>query len=67
MKNSYDKKQLHLTSSNTSAIMLSAIPSHKLDNLCIATLRAIERYFELPGVREEYEEWLKEYRKQNKS
>ncbi len=66
MKPSY-KKQLQLTSSNTSAIMLSAIPTPKLDNLCIATLRAIEHYFELPGVREDYEKWLKEYGKQNKN
>ncbi|MBD5081128.1 MAG: hypothetical protein HDT44_05110 [Ruminococcaceae bacterium] len=67
MKNQYKQQRLQLVSPEVATVTLSTIPKHRLDNLCRATLHAVERYFELPGVREEYEEWLKEYRKQNKS
>lgn len=67
MKKSY-KHQLQQPTPSTATVMLSAIPKHRLDNLCRATLHAIERYFELPNVKEEYEEWLKEYkRNENKT
>lgn len=63
MKSPYKQQRLQPASPAVATVMLSAIPKHKLDNLCRVTLHAIERYFELPGIKEEYEEWLKEYRK----
>lgn len=38
---------------------LSAVPDSEMKHLARATLRAVERYFEIPCVREEYELWLK--------
>jgi hypothetical protein len=39
------------------------IPKPKADRLASATLHAVERYFEKPGVKENYEKWLVEYRR----
>lgn len=66
MKSPYKQQRLQSASPAVATVMLSAIPKHKLDNLCHATLHAIERYFEHPKVKEEYKEWLKEYRKNEK-
>lgn len=44
-------------------IDFSEVPDHLVDSLAQATLRAVERYFEIPGVREDYEKWLVEYKK----
>lgn len=38
---------------------LSAVPDSEMTHLARSTLRAVERFFETPGVQEEYEEWLK--------
>lgn len=46
------------------AIDTDKIPNYAADGFARGTLRALERFFELPGIKEEYEEWLKEYRKQ---
>lgn len=48
---------------NNIEVTPSQIPTHIVDNVARATLHAVERYFQQPGVQEEYEEWLKEYRK----
>lgn len=45
------------------AVKLSEIPPHRVDTLASATLHAVERFFALPGVQEDYEKWLVEYRK----
>lgn len=42
---------------------VSKIPESEADHLARATLRAVMRYFEIPGVKEDYEKWLVEYRK----
>lgn len=42
---------------------ISKIPEHEVDHLARATLRAVTRYFEIPGVKEDYEKWLKGYKK----
>ncbi len=39
------------------------MPNNVMNGLARATLRAVERYFEIPGVKEDYEKWLVEYRK----
>ena len=39
------------------------VPNNVINGLARATLRAVERYFEIPGVKEDYEKWLVEYRK----
>lgn len=46
---------------------ISKIPKHEADHLARATLRAVKRYFELPGVKKEYEKWLVEYRKRKEA
>lgn len=59
-------KTVVVTSSNAS-IDTSEIPNYAMDGFARGTLRALERFFELPGIQEEYEEWLKEYQKKNES
>lgn len=54
---------VNIKHSNVS-IDTSEIPNYAMDGFARGTLRALERFFELPGIKEEYEEWLKEYRKQ---
>ena len=39
------------------------VPDNSFNGLARATLRAVERYFKIPGVKEDYEKWLVEYRK----
>lgn len=43
-----------------SQIRLEEIPQPEIDNLARATLRAIERYFEIPENKARYEKWLAE-------
>ena len=50
---------------NNIEVTPSQIPTHIVNNVARATLHAVERYFQLPGVQEEYEEWLKKYQKGN--
>ena len=45
--------------SQTAELDRSAVPDSEMTHLARSTLRAVERYFEIPGVREEYELWLK--------
>lgn len=45
------------------SVKLSEIPDHHRDRLARATLHAVERFFALPGVQEDYEKWLKDYEK----
>lgn len=47
-------------------IKVSEMPEYKLDTLARQTLHAVERFFAMPGVQEEYEKWLVEYRKEKK-
>ena len=44
----------------TAQICLEEVPQHEIDNLARATLRAIERYFEIPENKAKYEQWLAE-------
>ena len=39
------------------------VPNSDMNGYARSTLRAVERYFEIPGVKEDYEKWLVEYRK----
>lgn len=42
-------------------IQISAIPDNDMDNFALHTLHAVERFFTLPGVQEDFEKWLKDY------
>ena len=44
-------------------IELDQMPDYEMDHLCAATIKMIKRYFSLPGVQEQFEAWLVEYRK----
>lgn len=44
----------------TAQICLEEVPQHEIDNLARVTLRAIERYFEIPENKAKYEQWLAE-------
>lgn len=57
---------LVITKGNDVAVDSSEIPNYAMDGLARKTLRAVERFFSLPGVQEDYEEWLKEYQKTQK-
>lgn len=46
--------------SNSSTTCLDEIPEHEIDSLARATLRAVERYFEIPENKAKYEKWLAE-------
>ena len=39
------------------------MPTHRVDILARQTCRAVWRFFEQPGVKEDYERWLAEYKK----
>ena len=45
------------------ALDVHKIPEHEAAHLARATLRAVKRYFEIPGVQEDYEKWLKDYKR----
>ena len=53
-------KTLKIISGEDVSIKLENIPEDRLEILARATLHAVERFFAKPGVREEYEKWLKE-------
>lgn len=46
-------------------IDVSKMPDHEVDSLARATLRAVIKYFEIPGVKEDYEKWLAERKNKN--
>lgn len=52
-----------VTYGQTPAVDVSKIPDSEAAHLARATLRAVTRYFEIPGVKEDYEKWLVEYKK----
>lgn len=54
---------LKVTSGNGVKVDPSLIPEHEMNILARETLRAAEKYFQQPGVKEDYEKWLKEYKK----
>lgn len=45
------------------ALDISKIPESEMVHLARATAQAVKRYFEIPGVKEDYEKWLVEYKK----
>lgn len=45
----------------------SEMPMYRANIIAKQTCRAVRRYFEQPGVAEEYEAWLKEYRKKKEA
>lgn len=51
---------------NDVKIDYSKIPPHEAKYLARETLKAVERFFAVPGTKEKYEEWLKEYKARNK-
>lgn len=60
---------LTITSGSGVAVKPKAIPQYRADSLARNTLHAVERFFALPGVQEDFEKWLKDYerRKANAS
>ncbi len=46
------------------AVQLDKTPQHILDRMARVTLHAIDRYFAIPKVQEDYKKWLLEYKKQ---
>lgn len=61
------KLQLKVVSGGSVKGDPSLIPEHEMNSLARETLRATERYFQQPGVKEDYEKWLKEYKKRKKT
>lgn len=43
------------------AVKPAHIPDHRRDTIARQTLAAVERFFSIPGVQEDYEKWLVEY------
>ena len=54
-----------ITSGHNVTINIEEIPEPASNRLARATLRYVERLFQIPGVREDYEKWLVEYRKRD--
>ncbi len=52
---------------NNVALDLQEFPDHRADVLARSTLRAVERFFNIPGVKEDYEAWLVEYQKRKEA
>ncbi len=57
---------LNVTSGNDVEVKHSEIPEHRGDSLARATLHAVERFFALPGVQEDFEKWLEGYKEKLK-
>lgn len=57
---------LKITSGADVAVKPEEIPDRRVDWLARETLRAVERFFAIPGVQEDYEKWLPAYRKEQK-
>ncbi len=57
-------KKLKLISGEDVAVKLEEIPNWERSRFARATLHAVERFFELPGVKEDYEKWLIGYKKE---
>lgn len=55
--------QAVISTAKAPAVDVRKIPEHEAAHLARATLRAVKRYFEIPGVQEDYEKWLIEYKK----
>lgn len=55
--------QAVVTAGTGPALDVRKIPEHEAAHLARATLRAVKRYFEIPGVQEDYEKWLKDYKR----
>ncbi len=51
---------LKITSGHDVAVDINEMPEYKERVFARHTLHAVERFFALPGVREDYEKWLKE-------
>lgn len=56
-----DMQTLQVTSGSGIAVKPKEIPKHRGDALARNTLYAVERFFALPGVQEDFENWLKDY------
>lgn len=52
---------LKITSGGDVAVKVKEMPQHRRDTMARNTLHAVERFFALPGVQEDFEKWLKEY------
>ncbi len=52
---------LQVTSGSGVAVKPKEISKHRGDALARNTLHAVERFFALPGVQEDFEKWLKDY------
>lgn len=55
--------QVVVTAGARPVVDVRKIPEHEAEHLARATLRAVKRYFETPGVKEDYEKWLIKYKK----
>lgn len=52
---------LKITSGGDVAVKVKEIPQYRRDTMARNTLHAVERFFTLPGVQEDFEKWLKDY------
>lgn len=57
------EKRLLVVEGESCTVDVNKIPENDDRRIARATLRAVENFFQIPGVKEEYEEWLKDYRK----
>ena len=57
------KKMVVSMTPNATSIDVCKLPAHESDALCQTLISSVKKYFELPGVAEEYEKWLVERRK----
>lgn len=48
-------------------IDISSIPDHVRDTFVAPLPQIVSEFFTLPGVNEEYQEWLKEYKKEKQA
>lgn len=58
------EQTLKVVSGGSVAISYKEMPDHRINTLARQTLHAVERFFSLPGVKEDYEKWLEEYEKE---
>ena len=56
-------QKLKITSGADVAVRPEHMPDYRVRTLARQTLHAVERFFAIPGVQEDYEAWLVDYRR----
>lgn len=61
------EKTLKVASTKKVEVSTKEMPDYRMNTLARQTFHAVERFFALPGIQEDYEKWLKECKKKKEA